>query len=314
MNHLSLFSGIGGLDLAAEWAGIQTVGQCEIDEYCQKILKKHWPQVPKWNDIRRLTEKSFFEKTKLSRVDIISGGFPCQPFSVAGKRKGKEDERYLWGEMFRVIKELQPDWVVGENVPGIINLALEDILIDLEGEGFETRTFVFPACAVGAWHRRYRVAIVGNRQKSRGGRLSICQGEPQKEDTHFMWPGKTVSDAKGNRQQGNRTLRKQELNIRQRQGQLKRDRDVYDIGQRAIESGLDRMANGISHSLDRDLMLYHYFDSEPNISRVTTKKEDRTRRIKCLGNAVVPQQFFPVFQAIRETCLRGDMTEVGDGE
>ena len=162
LTHLSLFSGIGGLDIAAEMAGIETVGQCEYADYPYAILQQHWPTVPKWRDIRTLTGDDFYRRTGLRTVDIISGGFPCQPFSQAGKRRGKEDDRYLWPEMLRVIRELKPTWVVGENVPGIVSLALDTVLSDLEAEGYEVQTFVIPACGVDAPHRRDRVAILAH--------------------------------------------------------------------------------------------------------------------------------------------------------
>ena len=162
LTHLSLFSGIGGLDLAAEMAGFRTVGQCEWADYPTKVLEKHWPDVPRWKDIRTLTGESFHEKTGLRTVDIISGGFPCQPFSVAGKRRGKEDDRYLWPEMLRVISELRPTWVVGENVAGIVNMALDQVYADLENEGYSVQAFIIPACAVDAPHRRDRCAIVAH--------------------------------------------------------------------------------------------------------------------------------------------------------
>ena len=159
MNKLSLFSGIGGDDIASEQAGISTVCFVERDPFCQKVLNKHWPEIPIIGDIHDCTK----EKIK-GTVDIIGGGFPCQPFSNAGNRRGQEDDRYLWPEMLRLVQEFKPAWVVGENVAGIINLGLDTVLSDLENEHYRTQAFIIPACAISAPHRRDRVFMVAHLQ------------------------------------------------------------------------------------------------------------------------------------------------------
>lgn len=159
MRHGSLFSGIGGFDLAAEWAGWTNVFHCEWNEFGKKVLNYYWPDAECFTDIT----KSNFKKYA-NTIDILTGGFPCQPYSSAGKRKGKEDERHLWPEMLRAIREIQPRWVVGENVLGLVNwsggLVFHEVQADLEVEGYEVQPFLLPAAAVGAPHRRDRIWFV----------------------------------------------------------------------------------------------------------------------------------------------------------
>ena len=152
MKVLDLFSGIGGFSLGLERAGMTTVAFCEINPFCQKILRKHWPHVPIFDNVKTLDYEG--------SVDLVCGGYPCQPFSVAGKRRGQKDDRHLWPAMFDQIKKHKPYWVIGENVAGHINLGLDDVLSDLESENYSTRAFVIPACSVGAPHRRDRVWII----------------------------------------------------------------------------------------------------------------------------------------------------------
>ena len=170
MRHLDLFSGIGGFALAASWVwpDHQVIEFVEKDPYCQKILKKHWPDVPICGDIHDWKPKP---------ADLVTGGFPCQPFSVAGKQRGSDDDRYLWPAMLEVIRRSQPTWVVGENVAGIVNMALDQVLADLEMEGYACQSFIIPACAVDAPHRRDRVWIVAHSESERTGRPGDSSGK-----------------------------------------------------------------------------------------------------------------------------------------
>lgn len=168
LTHGSLFAGIGGFDLGFQWAGIETVWQVEIDEYCRQVLAKHFPEAERFSDIRDCGAHN------LKPVDVISGGFPCQPWSVAGQQGGTEDDRNLWPEMFRVIGELRPRWVVAENVPHIDTMGYLDVTIDdLESLGYEVRPLEIPSAAIGRGHRRIRDWIIAYSEKN-GRSGAVC--------------------------------------------------------------------------------------------------------------------------------------------
>jgi len=173
MRHGSLFSGIGGFDLASEWMGWENVFHCEWNPFGQKVLKYYWPKAISYHDITK-TDFSIHR----GQIDIITGGFPCQPYSMAGKRKGKEDERHLWPEMLRCIREVQPTWIVGENVLGLVNwndgLVFEEVQADLEAEGYTVQPYVLPAASVNAPHRRDRVWFVAY-SDNKGGSSGLGQ-------------------------------------------------------------------------------------------------------------------------------------------
>jgi DNA (cytosine-5)-methyltransferase 1 len=263
LTHLSLFTGIGGIDIAAEWAGFETVGQVEWADYPTKVLEKHWPDVPRWRDIREVTYDKFRDRTGLETVDLISGGFPCQPFSVAGKQKGKRDDRYLWPEMCRVIREIKPTYVLGENVPGILRIAGKTVCEDLEREGYAVTVFNFEAAAVGAKHRRDRVFFVAwNTKGNGGGTFGTIQ---ERQNTNAGGICQDVADTESKR-----------WTLRNRERKPGRSRFEY--------SGQEDRCNA--------------WAVEPNVGRVAHGIPSRVDRLKCLGNAVVPQQVYPILQAI----------------
>jgi DNA (cytosine-5)-methyltransferase 1 len=216
MRHGSLFSGIGGFDLAAQWMGWENIFHCEIAEFPRKILNHYWPNAECHEDIK----KTDFTKYR-GTVDIISGGFPCQPYSMAGKRKGKADERHLWPEMLRAIREIQPRWVVGENVLGLVNwdggLVFEEVQADLESQGYEVQPYVLPACAVNAPHRRDRVWFVAHAFSGRSKESKLQQTNIFARPT---WNNKqTSSDAEG--EQGKRMRPEQRELSNAQQGEFR---------------------------------------------------------------------------------------------
>ena len=193
MNVLDLFSGIGGFSVGLEATGkFKTIGFCEKDKFCQKVLQKHWQGTKIYEDIRDI------DGTKI-KADVITGGFPCQPFSTAGKRKGTEDDRYLFPEMLRIIKETQARWVVGENVQGIVNMSegkvLQGIHNDLETIGYEVQTFIIPASSQGAWHKRSRIWIVAaNSQSIRSGKCRNFNKEKRNQESISTQSNSSSSD------------------------------------------------------------------------------------------------------------------------
>ena len=177
MTHASLFSGIGGFDLAAAWAGWTNVFNCEIDPFCRRVLKYHFPESEQYEDIRT-TDFTVWR----DRVDVLTGGFPCQPFSLAGKRRGTADDRYLWPAMLGVVRTVRPRWVVGENVLGIVNwsqgMVFEQVCADLEAAGYEVQAYLIPAAGVGAPHLRYRTWFVAHRGDARAESSCKSGSEP----------------------------------------------------------------------------------------------------------------------------------------
>lgn len=314
LTHLSLFTGIGGFDLAAEQAGFETVGQCEFDDYKTKVLERHFPNVPRWKDIRTLNKDNFYERTGLRTVTVISGGFPCQPFSVAGHKRGTEDDRYLWPEMLRVIQELKPSWVFGENVPGIINMALDTVLAELEGIGYESQAFVIPACGVDAPHRRDRVFILANSGTRTFGRGNWCDADAKTVSETGQDNGTRIPEFCSRKRWKNESgISGMANGIRK--GIYSADSDTDSIGlQRGNIEAVFRWGvlpseigrTGRTHSA------WENWPDEPGICRVVDGVPNRVDRIKCLGEAVVPQAVYPFFEWIAEIEKGDESNEQND--
>jgi len=265
---LDLFSGIGGFSLGLErTGGFETVAFCEYAEFPRKVLKKHWPDVPIYPDIRELTAERL-DADGLGPVDIITGGYPCQPFSHAGKRLGAEDDRHLWPEMRRLIETLRPAWVIGENVAGHVSMGLDDVLSDLGTLGYACQAFVIPACAVGAVHRRDRLWLVANatdmqRNGCNDNARELMGREQVPESGDDCWPADVAHSKCGARE----TVVQRQLRCLLR------------------ETGGRRPAGGFSLG---DVSIGAEWASEPGVGRVADGIPNRAHRLKALGNAVVP--------------------------
>lgn len=250
MKALSLFTGIGGIDLAAEWAGIETVAMCERDTFCQRVLKKHWANIPIYDDVCTLTKEGL-EADGIGAIEFIFGGYPCQPFSSAGKRKGKSDDRHLWPEVKRLLETIRPRWFVGENVAGHITLGLDEVLTDLDNIGYTAQPVSIPAFAVNAEHERERIFIIAHDKRQRWEGILPVKFEPSSKPFNY-WAATSL--------------------------------DAHRHPVQRLEEGLGEPSlfgvdDGIPDWLDRSLVI---------------------PRLRSLGNAVVPQQIYPVLAAIKQ--------------
>ena len=273
MKHIGLFEGIGGFSLAARWMGWETLAWCEWNEFGQRILKHHFPEAEGFGDIT----KTDFTKYA-NRIDILTGGFPCQPYSQAGKRLGKEDDRHLWPEMLRAIREIKPTYVVGENVYGIINwnggLVFNEVQVDLENEGYEVQPVLLPACAVGALHRRDRVWFVAY-SKHNGIRRREQQQESEQEANG------TITNSIDERLQEGCGIFRQEYEL---------FIDASDDASRGVTAQWSKAKRG-SGNVSKDDGISERLDG------ITVSKW-KQESIKAYGNAIVPQVAFEIYKTL----------------
>ena len=323
MNVLDLFSGIGGFSLGLERAGMTTVGFCEIEQYPISILKKHWPDIPVFNDIKEVKGDEILQQ--VGQVDLICGGFPCQPFSVAGKQRGSEDDRHLWPHMLRLISEIRPRWIIAENVAGFIPMGLDTVLSDLEAESYATQSFVIPACAVGGVHRRDRVWIVAYTEQSgircqsestgmqgrfstEDGTTTLYQGKGETGSDNFVSSGndaahtqlhghatteeqgKSHDNARTSEKGANQTIESERICISSTMADTESERPqgkpVTRSNETMRQKSSDQQSCGFSRLPNfRPIQL----PTQPAVCHRDNGISNRLARLKALGNSVVPQ-------------------------
>lgn len=312
MKVLDLFSGIGGFSIGLEKAGFETVAFCEIEPYCRGVLERHWPDTPIYGDVKQLTG----EQLRADGIipDVIVGGYPCQPFSVAGRQRGEKDPRHLWPEVHRLIRELRPRWVICENVSGHIKLGLDEVLATLEAEEYTVWPFIIPACSVDAPHKRDRVWIVAHSDSGANGRTSRQdEGEdgqvskrnnggvvdqPSEVRAADVAHSASDRDSRNTREFSQPYEQTQEERPKERvrqpvsAGEI-RPTDVADSPNERIQDSAEEQVlrfENLSRELGRSGEdIGGRWPPEPNVGRVANGVPARSHRIKALGNAVVPQ-------------------------
>ena len=275
LTHGSLYTGIGGFDIAAKWAGIENIFQCEKDEYCKKLLIQNFPEI---NNRHYDVKKTDFTKYR-GAIDILTGGVPCQPTSLAGKRKGKKDDRWLWPDTIRVLDETKPKYGIFENPASILSLdngeTFEGICREMEDQGYEITPILLRACFIGAWHQRARIFIVADSKIKRNGRLSIQQWrQNQAENFNSNGINEITSDINSER-----------LQIWDERTEIKRTNESPQ-GSKSIRRNAETN--------------WRQWETEPGMVRMVHGVPKRMDRIKGLGNAVIPQLAYIIFEAIKQ--------------
>lgn len=298
MNHIGLFEGIGGFSLAARWMGWETISWCEINPFCQTVLKHHFKNAKAHSDIKT-TDFSIYR----GQCDILTGGFPCQPYSTAGKRLGTEDERHLWPEMLRAIREISPRWVVGENVRGLTNwnggLVFDEVQADLEAEGYEVLPFLLPACAVNAPHRRDRIWFIAYAsgtgiQIDKTGTLHNGNGNSEGEiwrETKQQSRFGTISEKRIFTDTSNQGLQR-----RQFDGSFNQEGQERGEQPSGSVTELHKIENWVNFPTQSPVCIGN--DGIPTGLDGITFSKWRNESIKAYGNAIVPQVAYEIFKAI----------------